>query len=112
MKKSSFSTKDLILSAIKNKLEGENVSKLLLEFSLHTDNYNCHIKPLDSDKAIRFKLEKSETSMIKRMFVSKIKRKIENPDNYQTIIISVELDSDNFDIYLTDLNGEVTKLEI
>ena len=110
--KNTLTTKKLILDAIKTQLEKENVQKLLLVFSLHSDNYSCHVKALNNEKAIKFKIEPKETSMIKRMFVSKIVRKIENVENYKDIIITVEIDSDEFEIYLNDQNNEVTKLEI
>ena len=112
MKKNSFSTKDLILSAIKNKLEGENIGKLLLNFSLHSDEYTFHVKPLDSEKAILFEVDKSDTSMIKRIFVSKIKRKIINIENYKTIMVLFDLSKDEIEMYLTDNKDEVTKLKI
>jgi len=110
--KSIINTKELILDAIKSKLESENIEKLLLVFSLHSDIYSAHVKPIDSTKSIKFNMNKKETSMIKKMFVSKIKRKIENIENFTDIIITVELEKNEFGIFLNDNQNVVTKFEM
>ena len=110
--KSAINTKNLVLNAIKDKLESENISKLLLVFNLHTDIYSAHVKPVDSTKSIKFKMNQKETSMIKKMFVSKIRHKIENVNEYKDLIISVEIEKDEFGIFLNDNQNVVTKFEM
>jgi len=112
MKKSMFNAKELVVNAIKDQLEKDNIEKLLLNFSLHSDEYSAHLKPLNNEKAIRFKIDESDTSMIKRVFVSKIKRKIENIENYKHLILSIDINKDEFELFLNDNNDNVTKFEI
>jgi len=109
--KKLINTKDLILNTIKDKLENDNIEKLLLVFNLHKDIYSSHIKLIDSNKTIKFNMDKKDTSMIKKMFVSKIRNKIENVENFKEIIITVELEKNDFGIFLSDNENVVTKLE-
>ena len=110
--KSLIDTKKLIFDAIYEKLESENVEKILLVLGLHSDKYSVHIKPIDATRAMILKLEPSETSMIKRLFVTKMKYKIKEVEKYKNIIVSITKDNKDFEIFLNDYNDEVTKFEI
>ncbi len=111
-KKSLIDPKNLIIDSLKSQLENDNIQKMILNLSLHDNNYSVHIKPAESNKVMVYKMERSEITMIKRMFVSKIKHKIQNPENYKSIMLVIDLNKDDFELYLYDNNSEVTKFEI
>jgi len=112
MKKSLIDTKSLVIDSIKSQLEKENIEKILLVLNLHNDIYSVHLKPNDLTKPMNFEIDKKETSMIKRMFVNKIKRKIENVNDYKDIMVSIDTNKEDFELFLNDNQNVVTKFEI
>jgi len=112
MKKPIFNTKNLIVDAVKSKLKEENIEKMLLNFSLHSDNYTVHLKPVDLDKPIKYHIEPKDTTMIKRLFVTKLKYKIKEIEKYQHIILSIDTNKNDFELFLRDKKDTVTKFEI
>ena len=107
--KNLFDPKEMIVKNITAKLKEENISKLLLVFSLHNDKYSADFLPIDSDKKISFDLEPEDTSMIKKVFVNKLKRKIENVEDYENILLLIDTKDEDFNLYLNDKIGNVTK---
>jgi hypothetical protein len=110
--KYSLSPKKLIINAIKSKLENHNIEKIILTFSLiDEDRYNIAIKPLNEDEVMTFEIEPKDITILKKIFVNKIRRTIKQPENFKAIILQCDLITEDFAIFLQDLKNEVTKYE-
>lgn len=110
--KYSLSPKKLIINAIKNKLEGHNIEKIIMTFSLiDEDRYNIAIKPKDEAEIMKFEIQPKDITILKKIFVSKIYRSIKQPENYKAIILQCDLITEDFAIFLQDNNMNVTKFE-
>jgi len=110
--KYSLSPKKLIINAIKSKLENHNIEKIILTFSLiDEDRYNIAIKPKDENEVMTFEIEPKDITILKKIFVNKIRRTIKQPENFKAIIIQCDLIIEDFAIFLQDLKNEVTKYE-
>jgi hypothetical protein len=110
--KYSLSPKKLIINAIKSKLENHNIEKIILTFSLiDEDRYNIAIKPKDENEVMTFEIEPKDITILKKIFVNKIRRTIKQPENFKAIILQCDLITEDFAIFLQDLKNEVTKYE-
>jgi hypothetical protein len=104
-------TKTLIIDAIKNRLDGENIEKIHMIFSISDDRYSVSLKQLDSDKRMNYNVNPEDISFIKKMFVSKILKTLDNSENYKAIILQIDLELNKFDIFLQDKKDDVTLYE-
>jgi hypothetical protein len=110
--KFNLSPKKLIINAIKNKLTGHNIESIILTFSLiDEDRYNIAVKPLDDKQIVSYIITPQDTTLLKKIFVTKIYRTLKNPENYKAIILQCDLKNEDFDIFLQDKKNEVTKFE-
>ena len=104
--------KNIILDAIKTKLEPEGISKLVLIFNVMTDKYNVMLSKEDGGR-LKLDLEEKEVNMIKKMFIEKIKTKFseESQNEIKNIIIELDLKESVFKVFIEDINEDVTKLD-
>lgn len=102
--------KKIILNAIKNKLEGTGIKKLVLVFNVRTDEYNVMFSS-DGKKVIKLEIEQSEINMLKKVFISKIERKVrqEFKKDFTSLIFTFDLMNDDIEIFIEDIFKEVTK---
>jgi hypothetical protein len=110
--KFNLSPKKLVINAIKSKLSGHNIERIILTFSLiDEDRYNIAVKPLDDKEIVSFILTPKDTSLLKKIFVTKIYRTLQNPEDYKAIILQCDLKTEDFDIFLQNKKNDVTKYE-
>lgn len=104
----SFTPKRIILNAIKDKLEGTGIKKLVLVFNIKTDKYNVMLSMSD-DKSMKLNIEQDEITMLKKLFVTRIHKKFQEQfDNeVKCIILQIELEHDDFKIFIEDIKDEV-----
>ena len=111
-KKSSYfdflSPKKLIMNAIRERLEGTGIIKLVLVFNTITDRYNVMLSKEDNSK-LKLEIEEDEITMIKKIFVSKIvKAYAMKSDRFiKAVIIDVNFRDDDIKIFIEDMNSEV-----
>jgi hypothetical protein len=104
--------KDLILDAIKSKFSKSGITKMMLSFNVIDDTYNVHLKNSD-DKDLVINITGKEMTLIKMMFINKVKRKYEkeNKEDLKMMIVTLDLTTDKFDIYTENLKGNVYKFD-
>lgn len=105
--------KYIIFNAIKDKLIEINVKKLIIIFNLKEDVYNVMVSQSD-DKPLKLDLPQDQISMIKKMFIDKIKKRAETLfGELKLIIAEVDLTSEEGEIkiFVQDMKDKVTKFE-
>jgi hypothetical protein len=104
--------KNIVLDALKSKLEPEGISKIVFIFNVLTDKYNIMLSKEDGGK-LKLDLEEKEINMIKKMFIEKIKTKFseESQSEIKNIIIELNLKESEFKVFIEDINEDVTKLD-
>jgi len=110
MKKDFFNPVKLIIKSIKDKLEGQNVDRIILVFSFIDERYSISIKPLDNSKPLMFEVEPKDVSLIKKIFVNKIYRSIDQA-KYKALILQLDLPNEKIDLFLQNNNNEVLKYD-
>jgi hypothetical protein len=106
--KDSLMPKNIILNAIKDKMEGTGVIKISMIFNVETDKYTVIITDKDNKKT-KVHLESNEINMIKKVFISRIVKKYkENTfDDIRNVIIQIGLNDSLLEIFIEDITGEV-----
>lgn len=105
--------KGIILSAIKSKLEPYGIEKVLLVFSCKTEMYNIAVSSTQG-KAMKIEITEDEITVIKKLFINRIKAAwlkdydIEPKD----IIVQIDLrDKTKLEIFIQDENDKVLKFD-
>jgi hypothetical protein len=108
--KEALMPKNIILNAIKDKMEGTGVKKISMIFNVETDKYNIILTDIE-DKKTKVPLESNEINMIKKVFISRIIRKYkENSFNeMRNIILQIGIDESLLEIFIEDTTGTVEK---
>jgi hypothetical protein len=103
--------KNIILDALKSKLEPQGITKLVLIFNVIKDQYNVMLAKEDMS-TLRLELEEKEINMIKKMFIEKIKQKFseESNDIIKCIIIELDLKNSEFKVFVENNREIVRKL--
>src|SRR5665647_642776 len=98
-----FTPKNLIFRAIKSKLSGTGIVKIILVFNVKTNKYNIMLSKEDN-KSMKLEIEENEINMLKRMFISKIEKKYnsENKKEIQSIILQMDLLNDDLKVFVED----------
>ena len=106
--KDSLMPKNIILNAIRDKMEGIGVVKISMIFNIETDKYTVIITDKD-EKKTKLPLETNEINMIKKVFISRIVKKYkENTfDDIRNVIIQIGLNDSLLEIFIEDTTGEV-----
>jgi hypothetical protein len=107
-----FTPKRIILNAIKDKLEGQGICKLILVFNVLTDKYNIMLSKFDKT-GIKIDLDDNEVNMIKKIFINKIfsKYKEKHDKEVKDIIIEINFESNELNIFIQDTKNEVEKFD-
>jgi hypothetical protein len=105
--------KKLIIDAIKSKLEGTGVTKLVLVFNVHTDTYTVMVQNTKNE-SIKMNIEKDDMNLIKKVLITKLQKAItkkKNIESYKAIIIEVELTEETFLTFIQHDNDDITKFD-
>ena len=107
-----FTPKKIIFNAIKDKLSGTGIIKLVLVFNVITDRYNIMLSKEDN-KTLKLKIEEDEITMIKKLFVRKIENKYKEVSDkiIKDIIIEVDFRTEDIKIFIQDMNDEVERFD-
>ena len=101
------------MDAIKSKLQPEGITKMIIVFSLDTDKYNVMLSKEDNTKPLKLEISQKEISLIKLIFINKIKRKVEKETKgkVKSIIVEIDFLVDEFNIFIQDEKLDVTKFK-
>ena len=105
---SLFTPEKLIFRAIKSKLEGTGIIKIMLVFNVKTDKYNIMLSKEDNT-SMKLEIEENEISMLKKMFISKIEKKYnsESKKEINSVILQMDIVTDELKVFIEDTNKEV-----
>jgi len=108
---SLLNPKEIILDAIKSKLKGTGVEKIIMSFNISDEKYKCFITNIDNER-INFDVEKNDISLIKKMFISKIvkKYKSESDKEVKSIIIQIVISSGSIKSFVESTDGKTEEL--
>jgi len=103
-----FTPEKLIFRAIKSKLEGTGIIKIMLVFNVKTDKYNIMLSKEDNT-SMKLEIEENEISMLKKMFISKIEKKYnsESKKEINSVILQMDIVTDELKVFIEDTNKEV-----
>lgn len=105
---SIFTPEKLIFKAIKSKLEGTGIVKIMLVFNVKTDKYNIMLSKEDNT-SMKLEIEENEISMLKKMFISKIEKKFnsESKKEINSVILQMDIIADELKVFIEDTKKEV-----
>lgn len=106
--------KSIILGAIKDRLAGTGISFITLIFPVDSDTgYNIMVKN-ESGETLSFTLEKSDITMIKKLFIKRIINKWnENFDiEPKSIIIQINTIKESIEVFINDFKEIVHKFDL
>jgi hypothetical protein len=110
--KEALMPKNIILNAIKDKMEGTGVIKISMIFNVLTDKYTVIITDKDNKKT-KIPLESNEINMIKKVFISRIVRKYQEQTNVfdvlRSVIIQIGLNESLLEVFIENTEGTVEK---
>ena len=103
-----FTPEKLIFKAIKSKLEGTGIIKIMLVFNTKTDKYNIMLSKQDNTN-IKLEIEENQISMLKKMFISKIEKKFnsESKKEINSIILQMDIVTDELKVFIETLDKNV-----
>ena len=107
-----FTPEKLIFKAIKSKLEGTGIIKIVLVFNVKTDKYNIMLSKEDNT-SMKLEIEENEISMLKKMFISKIEKKFAETSKkeIQSVILQMNIVEDELKVFIQDNNNEVEQFQ-
>lgn len=108
-----FTPKRIILDAIRTKLEGTGITKLVLVFNVHNDNYNVMFSNHEN-KSIKVEIDQKDVTLLKKLFVSKVERKVrqEFSRDFNCLIFVFDFNKDDIEIFIEDVFKNVTKFDL
>ncbi len=110
--KSLFSPEKLVIMSVKDKLEGENIEKIIFVMSfIDEDKYSIALKPLDNSKPVTFEIKPKDVSLIKKLFVNKIYRSLKEKENYKAVILDCDLKTETLNLFLQNGKDEIVKYD-
>jgi hypothetical protein len=100
--------KNIILDAIRSRLEGTGITKLILVFNTKEDKYNIMLSK-DDGGSIKLDIEKDDITKIKKVFINRIYKKYQEQFNkdIKAIIIEINLTADELKVLTQDLKDNV-----
>lgn len=104
--------KNIILNAVKEKLEGTGVVKIVLIFGVETDHYRVMVSNT-SGQAMKVEVTEDELTMIKKIFIKRIvdtwTMKYDEP--IKDVIIQIDLEAETLELFIQNPKDEVLKYE-
>jgi len=100
--------KRIIFDAVKTKLEGTGIVKLVLVFNVKTDKYNVMLSKEDNS-SMKLDIEQDEITLVKKVLVNKIQKKYEQTSDKEinSIIVQMDIKNDDIKIFIEDTKKEV-----
>jgi hypothetical protein len=102
---------NIFINAIKHKLQGQGIEKIVMIFDIITDKYNVMLRNAENKK-MKIEISDNEITMLKKMFINKIVKKFngEYPEvEVQKVIIQLDLINSIFEVFIEDQKNIVTK---
>ena len=104
--------KNIIMNAIKDRLQGTGVVKLVLVFGVETDKYNVMVSNT-SGQAMKIEVTEDELTTIKKLFIKRIVNaytmKFDEP--IKDVIIQIDLEKEQFELFIQNPKDEVIKFD-
>jgi len=104
--------KSMIFSAIKDKLEGTGIIKLVLYFSIENDNYNISVANREG-KGMKINITEDEITIIKKLFIKRIisawNIKYDTP--IKAVIVQVNMEAESLELFIQNSKGDVFKFD-
>lgn len=104
--------KAIIIDNIKDRFKESGIKKALINFNVIDDSYRIMLLKED-DTPLEIKIEKSEITMIKLVFINKIRKAYDKKteDKMKSVILEIEVFENLFNIFIEDIKGNVTKFD-
>lgn len=102
--------KNIILSAIKEKLADTGVTKLVLIFAIETDQYKIMVSN-EAGQSMKIDITQDDLTTIKKLFIKRIVSswKLKYDDEIKDVIIQVDLNKNSLELYIQTPTDEVLK---
>jgi len=109
---SSLTPKNIIIQAVKSKLEGTGIIKLVLVFDVTTDKYNIMLSKADNT-SMKLEIEQDDITKIKKLLVNRIHRKFEEMSDKEvkSIILQLDLVHEEIEIFIQHPDNNVVKFD-
>jgi hypothetical protein len=107
----SLNPKNMFFAAIGRKLKDQGVEKIIMIFDVITDKYDIRVTNVDN-KSMKVDIEDNQISLLKKLFLNKITKKYDKdfPDSkVKKIIVQINLNVNEFEVYIEDYKDIVTK---
>lgn len=109
----SLNPKNMFFNAIGRKLKDQGIEKIVMIFNVITDKYDIMVRNTEGGK-LKIDITDSQITLLKKMFLNKIIKKfsIDFPDvEIQKIILQVNLNENEFEVFIEDQKQKITKFE-
>jgi hypothetical protein len=110
----NLSQKKILLSTIKEKLEGTGIKKIVIVFMLETDNYNVMLTTGDG-KSMKVDITADEITTLKKLFIRRIVSKWNEKydEEPKDVIIQVNLmnEETELDVFIQTKDDKVLKFD-
>ena len=104
--------KNIIMNAIKDRLQGTGVVKLVLIFGVETDHYKVMVSNTEG-KAMKIEVTEDELTTIKKLFIKRIVNsytmKFDEP--IKDVIIQIDIEKEQFELFIQNPKDEVIKFD-
>ena len=103
-----FTFKNILLDAIKQRLEGTGITKMILIFNITNNTYNVMLQN-ENNSSMKLNIEKDDVTKLKFMFVDKIIKKYYemNTKEIKSLIIQINLSINDIQLFTQDLKDNI-----
>jgi sucrose-6-phosphate hydrolase SacC (GH32 family) len=104
--------KELILDQIISKLKEADIVNAIISFNITDDTYKVMLKN-NQGSNLKLDIDKKEISLLKLIFINKIRKRFEknNVEKMKAIHIQLDIEKNLFEIFIEDMKNVVTKFE-
>jgi hypothetical protein len=104
-----FNPKHIIFDAVKKRLVGTGINKLVLYFNVLNNKYNVMLST-NEDRHLKLDIEQDEITMLRKVLINKLHTTAQQnmSAKVKAIIISIDLSKESFDTYVEDEKENVT----
>jgi hypothetical protein len=110
---SVLTPKNIIFTAIKDKLTGTGITRIILVFQLDSESYNLMLQN-ETGENVKMDITKEEISTIKKLFVNRIINKWNEryPDiEPKSLILEISIPDETIKIFINDYYDKVHKFD-
>jgi hypothetical protein len=104
----AFTPKNAIFNALKDKLEGTGIIKLVLVFNIQTDKYNVMLSKKDNT-SLKLDIQEDEITMVKKILINRIVKKYreDSDKEIKCVIIQVHIEEEDMKVFIMNNKEEV-----